>query len=219
MIQSVDKSMERVPIEEAIECGWNGMKKNFWKLLGMFGVVYGAAIIHAVLNYFLRHKLLASLVVSLLYFVLVMLFWSGLVHVMLKIVRNQDYRFTDLFAMGSRIFHLLGAAILSGLVISLGMLCLIVPGIILAIKLQYFAYFVVDKSMGPIQSLKASWEVTKDVKLKLILFSLVTGCINALGFLALIIGVIPASMIIMIANTYVYIRLVQTAPDQALSIA
>jgi uncharacterized membrane protein len=213
VIQSREENTERVPMEQALRFGWEETKKNFWQLLGMLAIMYGVAIAHAILSNVFHDKMFAELVLMIFYIAVMILLMGGLINVALKIVRQEEFSFSDLFGMSRRILNLLAALILYGLAVGLGSLFLIVPGIILGIKLQYSPYFIVDKNMGPIEALKASWSVTRDVKLKLFLFWLLCGFVHFIGMLALGVGVIPASMVTMIANTFVYMRLVETASN------
>ena len=84
---------------------------------------------------------------------------------------------------------------------------LIVPGIIWAIKFQYYGYFIVDKGLGPIKALEASSELTDGIKWDLFLFGLLLFCINILGLLCLLIGSFATVPTTMLAYTFVYRKL------------
>jgi uncharacterized membrane protein len=140
----------------------------------------------------------------------------GLRHVFLKIARSESFSFGDILSMAGRVINFFAAGFIFMVVVWLGCLLFFVPGIMLALKLQFFTWFIVDKNMGPIAALKASWEVTTGVKLQLFLLYLAFGVIGTIGLLALLIGIIPASMIILLAEAFVYQRLINTAPASAL---
>lgn len=84
---------------------------------------------------------------------------------------------------------------------------LIIPGIIWAIKFQYYGYFIVDKGLGPIKALEASSNLTDGVKWDLFLFGLLLTCIDLLGLLCLGIGLFAAIPTTIIARAFVYRRL------------
>jgi len=55
----------------------------------------------------------------------------------------------------------LGATILSGLIVGLGTIALVIPGIFLATKLIYFQEAILIDNEGVISSLKKSWRIVK----------------------------------------------------------
>ena len=98
--------------------------------------------------------------------------------------------------------------ILYFLIIYAGILLLIVPGIIWAIKFSLCFYFVVDKNLGPIQALKASSRTTKGVKWDLFAFGILNCGIILLGLTCLIVGIFAAYPTVLIAQALVYRQLV-----------
>jgi len=88
-----------------------------------------------------------------------------------------------------------------------GTILLIVPGVIWAVKFQFFSYFIIDKGLGPIEALKKSSAITKGVKWNLLGFDLLIGGIALLGVLALLIGLLAAIPTAMIAMAFVYRKL------------
>ncbi len=53
------------------------------------------------------------------------------------------------------------AAIMYLIAVGIGSICFVIPGIFLAIRFSLFSYFIVDQTVGPIQSLKMSYKTTK----------------------------------------------------------
>jgi uncharacterized membrane protein len=79
----------------------------------------------------------------------------------------------------------------------------------------YFAiFFIVDRNLGPIESLQLSWEVTRGHTLKLVGLLLSTFVVTILGLLVFVVGVIPASVIGYLVWTSAY-RQVVGRPAQA----
>jgi uncharacterized membrane protein len=216
MTQSFPDTTERVPIEEALKFGWDGMKKHFWLLLGMMITAGAPYMICHVIIYLAGDKNpLIVLVMSLIGLITLLIGSVGLIRVACKIVSQESIAFADMFSVMPRVFSYLGATILFVIAFYIGLFLLVVPGVIIAIKLQFYPYFIADRNMGPIAALKASWAVTKDVKLRLFLLYLVFGVVNTVGMLALIIGLLPAAMVVMIAQAFVYRRLAETTPETA----
>lgn len=60
----------------------------------------------------------------------------------------------------------------------------------------YFAYFyVVDRGMAPMESIRRSWDVTGPIKWKVVGLLLLSIVVVLVGLIALVVGVIPASVI------------------------
>jgi uncharacterized membrane protein len=101
-------------------------------------------------------------------------------------------------------WRLLGAELLGMIIVFVGFLLLIVPGVIAAIGLCFVAYLVVDRGAGPIEALKESWRVTKGHKWQLFLLGLALIGLNLLGLLALVVGVLVTIPISWLALTHAY---------------
>ena len=64
-------------------------------------------------------------------------------------------------------WKLIGTMILSAIVIVIGLILLIIPGIVIALMLAFAGYIAVDKSMGPVASFKRSAAITKGNRLRI----------------------------------------------------
>jgi hypothetical protein len=125
-------------------------------------------------------------------------------HVQLGLLTKNFSRFLPLLAMK----FLLGAAIVGGLV------AFIVPGLILSAGLSLASFFCVDRGLGPVAALKASWQATKGFKVEIVYFGLYAVLAVVLGLLALVIGVVPASAIVGVAHAAIYVHLTKEARDE-----
>jgi uncharacterized membrane protein len=102
-------------------------------------------------------------------------------------------------------------AIIVGIIVIVGLMLLIIPGIIFAVRLQFAPYLVVDRSAGPLTAIRGSWAMTKGSAGKLIIFDFVIGLITALGVLVLGVGLLVAAPVTMLATARVYRKLAQSA--------
>ncbi len=84
---------------------------------------------------------------------------------------------------------------------------LAVLGIIWAIRLSKFPYFIVDGRANPIDALKGSWALTKGSTWNLLLFTFLLGLINMLGALAFGIGLLATIPTAQVAHAFVYRKL------------
>jgi uncharacterized membrane protein len=108
-------------------------------------------------------------------------------------------------------WRFLGAELLAGIIIVVGFLLLVVPGIIAAVGLGFVPYVVIDRGAGPIDALKESWRITKGNKWRLFLFGLVLIGLNLLGLLALVVGVLVTVPVTWLAVTHAYRTLASQA--------
>ena len=135
------------------------------------------------------------------------LFVIGFIKISLLFAEGTKGRLNDLYAHA----HLLGkyivAAILYGLMVAVGIVLLIIPGIILAIMFGFYGYFIVEQGMGPLEALKASARLTAGQRWNLFGFSLVIIVINILGALFFGIGLLLTVPVTIMARAYVYRRL------------
>ncbi len=74
----------------------------------------------------------------------------------------------------------------------------------LVARLHFSWFFMVDRGLGPIEALQASWDITSGQTLKVASLIMVGGLVAVAGVLALLVGVIPAIMIfyLMWASAY-----------------
>jgi len=101
-------------------------------------------------------------------------------------------------------WRFLGAEILAGIIIFVGFLLLVVPGVIASLGLCFVLYIVIDRGAGPINALKESWRITKGNKWQLFLFVLALIGLNLLGLLLLIVGVLVTVPVTWLALTHAY---------------
>jgi hypothetical protein len=71
---------------------------------------------------------------------------------------------------------------------------IIIPGIIVACRLVFVSYLVMDRKLDPIIAVEESWRLTRGYGWTIFAMGLVSFFIYILGFAMLFIGVIPANM-------------------------
>ncbi len=174
--------------------------KNSFYLLFKDDVVLMVAIIYAIIAFLVGFFYLGTSVVyntimpvisapvGALYFlvailmVLLLLYLNGLVFIRI----NKKLRGKRLYNEALRRFpSLLGTSILEGIIIGLGLIAFIIPGIYLAIKLVMAGPIAVLNDKNPIDALKDSWDATTGNWWEIFATVLVIGIIVS------IIGLIP----------------------------
>ncbi len=190
---------------EAIGFGWNTMKSN----LGFFiALLMVAGLINFVSRFITTEDAtVLSDIIIIAFWLLEMVILMGLIRISLRLHDNEKGEFADLFSCFPLFFKYLFGSILYGLIVFGGTILLIIPGIIWAIKFQFFGYFIIDKGLGPIEALKRSSLITRGVKWELVLLSSLLGLINSLGALCLGIGLFATIPTTMVAMAFVYRKL------------
>lgn len=208
MKQKKSSKAPRFIKKEAIKFGFEVAKKNIVFFLGVFAIWALTTIISSSIQNSLNanKQFLISLLFNLFMWVVNAIISMGIINITLQFTDNKKPKLKDIYYT-KKIFNYILASILRGIIIVFGLILLIVPGIIFSIKLQYSEYLIVDKGLNAADSIKKSWEMTKGVKWNLFLLGLLLGLINILGFLSLIVGLLITVPLSMVANAYVYRKL------------
>ncbi|HEX2969942.1 MAG TPA: hypothetical protein VHO46_12655 [Bacteroidales bacterium] len=91
-------------------------------------------------------------------------------------------------------FHIVLANLLVTALIVMGFFLLIIPGIILACRLVFVSYIIMDKKVDPIEAVEMSWRLTRGHGWRIFLMGIVSFFIILFGLLMLIVGIFPAIM-------------------------
>lgn len=133
----------------------------------------------------------------------------GVLAVFLKIVDGLPTSVGDIFKNWDRVFAYVVSTILYGIVIVIGLILLIIPGIYFALRLQFYSYLIIDKGLNPFEALSESYNLTRGFTLDLLILAVVQFFIGVFGLLFFIIGIIPAIGYIYVINAMVYRSLIE----------
>lgn len=155
-----------------------------------------------------------SLGVSLFSTILNLFLQLGLIRILLNVTRGHDAQIGMLLSEGGKFLNGLGASILLGIVVLVGVILLIVPGIIAAIGLQFALYMVVDRNLGPIEALSQSWTLTDGNKLNLFLINVVFSLLGiVMVCFTLGLGYLLVLPLMTLAQAVMYHSLLHTHPE------
>ncbi len=126
------------------------------------------------------------------------IFSIGMLRMSLLVESGGTPRADD-FKVGIGLFFtFIWASIISGFFSIVGLVFLIIPGIIIAVRLSFVKYIVIDRNLSAWQSVKLSWQETKGFSWKIFAFILLSGIIvfvSALPFgLGLLVSIPFVSM-------------------------
>lgn len=200
--------MEYFRTGETIKAGWEKFKAHMFFLLMLFGILVVSQIIFGLLEEATKEMGLFSVVVSLTTSLLGMFMSLGFIRLYLDLIDSDiEGKLSTLFSPNQFFWSYLGASILFGLAVGIGFLLLIVPGIYIAVKYQFYSELIVDKKMSALEALKKSGEITDGVKWQLFGFGLALIGVNILGVLALGIGLFVTIPLSSVAYFMVYRKL------------
>jgi len=92
---------------------------------------------------------------------------------------------------GNYLNIVLASILKTGLII-MGFIALIIPGIIIACRLAFVSYLVMDKKMDPVAAVETSWKMTKGHGWTIFFMALASFFICIAGLIILFIGIFPA---------------------------
>jgi uncharacterized membrane protein len=207
---------------EALRFGWNITKGNLKPLLAIGFLAAFLALLQRALQ---AHpdglRMLMSFVVQLAQ-VAVALIW---IRAALRLHDGKPLATHDLLDGLDGYFTFLLTAVLYGLIVAGGMILLIVPGVIWAIKYGFATFVTVDQHLDPLAAVRESGRITEGQKGHLFAFGLALIGVNLLGALALGVGLLVTIPTTYLAAAYVYRRLeahagatVSVAPGPALPV-
>lgn len=214
---------KKFDIGEALSFGWETLKANlgfFILVLLIFWVVEGVLSIPGYVAY--RHvaPIIIFNVISLVISIFVTI---ATIKISLRFTYGETADFNDLYSGYPYFLNVLLGGILYALIVIGGLILLIVPGIIWAIKYQFFGYLVIDQNLDAVEAIKKSGAITKGSKGHLFLFWLASFGVNILGVLACGIGLFATIPTVWVAHAYIYRKLayaqavsepVQPAPSE-----
>lgn len=201
---------------EVVSAAWKRFNTSWLVLIGAYVV---SAILGNVISYGVQITIVVahldkttlgsvlSLGGTLLSVCTFSFFLVGLWRLFLDAARNRPLRFGLIFMGGDRWLPLLGLQFLLGVVVVLGLILFIVPGVILGLGLSLSQFYVVDADMGPIDAMRASWEATKGQRGQVFVLALLSFLIFILGVLACCIGALAAGPLVYLSWAIMFTRI------------
>lgn len=188
-------------IQEVLKFGWETFKKDPWFYVGVTFVLMAFSLlvnalttgpggVHGILGFIISFA--ASTIVSIAY-----------ARLALSAEAGEHVTWQELWAP-EHFLNMVGASLVQAVIIFVGIILLVIPGIVAALILMFTQLSVVDKGLNPIEALKNSYYLTKGHLLELFVFVLVIMVLNIIGLLALVIGLLVTLPVSLIAVAHVY---------------
>ena len=183
--------------KELLHAGWVKTKEHFWFLFGMLVLVL---LVTGASNNYTLIAIIVAVFASI-----------SVITASLTIVDGGIPSFKGLFSKYSnyKIFlNYIIASIAMGAAVLVGLILFVIPGIYLAIRLQFYKFLIVDKGdISPINALKESWKMTEGHTWNLFLFLVLVALLNIVGAILLGIGLFVTIPITLLSYAMLYRKL------------
>ena len=174
-------------ISEVFGTSWKHTKSQIWVLVGLF---IGFSILSMIVTLFgmpAQGSIVGRVIVQIVSLLISCIFMLGYVKNIFQALDGEEPQFSAYGQQSRKIITYLIANILFSIAVCIGTVLLIIPGIYLYLRLQFFTAFIVEENCGIIESLQKSWNMTQGQTLPLFLLLLtmigtaIVGCILFFG--------------------------------------
>ncbi len=128
----------------------------------------------------------------------------GFSFVYLKAARDDPLDVKDVFEGFQNYWNAVLASLLVTVIVVIGCMLVIVPGIIFGCKLAFTPYLVVDRKMQVTEAVQESWRMTNGHAWKVFLIGLLAVPIGIAGLICFGVGIIIAIMWVSLAHASLY---------------
>lgn len=193
-------------------------KFSFQQYKSYASFVIGAALTFFVLAvvpqiYFMMHApenpTIQTQLISFLLTALQLFLSLGFTKLMLLLAQDAYVTVADMFNNFRIFFSYFVASFIYGLAVSVGLLLLIAPGIWIAIRFQFFPYFIIENGDSSFTALQKSFNLSQDLLLELFVFGIAVVFLNIIGALLFGVGVILTYPLTTIATAVIYRSLIE----------
>lgn len=197
---------------QAIKFGWKTLKEHVWFFVSLYLVsmiiavipIFGIAyLLENPLSNETLHNISIGLLI-LLFIILNLGFILGYTRICIKYGRGEDPKWSDLFSRFLAVPSFIIACILYVIIVIIGFILLIFPGLIWSMQFSLFMFFIADQQVGPIKALELSSIHTHGAKWDLFAFFHVAYAVMLIGFFALGVGIIAALPTVLVAIAWIY---------------
>lgn len=194
-------------ISEVLGTSWKCTKSQIWVLVGL---LIGYTILSSILSIFgmpAEGSMTGMIIVNVVSAIIGCLFSLGYTKNIFQALDGEEPQFSAFGQQSRKLITYIIASLIYFLIMVIGLGLLIIPGIYLAIRLQYFLAFIVEEDAGIIDSLTRSWEITKGQTMQLFLLGLAAMGICILGLIIFIVGIFVAAPVAYMMYCYSFRKL------------
>lgn len=194
-------------ISEVFGTSWKHTKSQIWVLVGLF---IGFSILSMIVTLFgmpAQGSIVGRVIVQIVSLLISCIFMLGYVKNIFQALDGEEPQFSAYGQQSRKIITYLIANILFSIAVCIGMVLLIIPGIYLYLRLQFFTAFIVEEDCGIIESLQKSWNMTQGQTLPLFLLLLTMIGTAIVGCILFFVGFFMAVPLIYMMQCYTFRKL------------
>ena len=194
-------------ISEVFGTSWKYTKSQIWVLVGLF---IGFSILSMIVTLFgmpAQGSIVGRVIVQIVSLLISCIFMLGYVKNIFQALDGEEPQFSAYGQQSRKIITYLIANILFSIAVCIGMVLLIIPGIYLYLRLQFFTAFIVEEDCGIIESLQKSWNMTQGQTLPLFLLLLTMIGTAIVGCILFFVGFFVAVPLIYMMQCYTFRKL------------
>ena len=141
----------------------------------------------------------------------------GLIRMGIQAADDLPVKMGHLFSRFRYVFNFLIAEFIFWIILSVGLVLFIFPGLIWLSKFSLYPYFIADRGAGPIQALDLSSQATKGAKWDIFGLIFTSFCVLLIGSLMVGIGLFAVVPLLYIAWGVVYRHLSSSMPVEVIT--
>lgn len=151
------------------------------------------------------NTLLVTAIITGILMVVDSFFVLGLIKMTLGLVRRGKSSITELWSSSlSLLFRVAILTLIYQLLVAVGLICFVIPGIIVAAAYSLSFMYLIDHDAKPFEALSGSMSLTKNNILHIIAFFIVSAIINGIGMIPFGLGTLFTGPLTLSAQVYVY---------------
>lgn len=177
--------------------GWNTLKSNlsFFTVLMIIvaGLYYIAPLIQMIFQSNIGSPPRAdslqwiAILSAFLYLIIYQVSELGLITIALEFRDGAAHNIEDLFKNYRLFPNFLIGTIIYGLMVAIGFVLFIIPGIYISLKYLFYGYLIVDRGLGPIEALKECGRMTDGAIKDILVYLLTLWC--GIAVIMMILGI------------------------------
>lgn len=132
----------------------------------------------------------------------------------LRAIRDEPLDFKEIFSGFNNYVNIVLAHLLATALIILGFIFFIIPGFILACRLVFVPYLVMDRRLDPIKAVEKSWQMTYGHGWKIFGMGIISFFLIIFGLILMVVGVFFSAMWIATAFASLYYSIDETEKSE-----
>ena len=207
--------MKQLIITEIFQQAWKQTKAHIWILAGMYVAFTILSSLFALLVDPLTHSWWGDSLVNLVSAYASSLFSLGYLRNVIEAQEDTEPQMSAYRQPAMRVINYVLASVIYAIAICVGAILFILPGIYVAVRLQYYTMFILEEDANPIQALQRSWKLTREQTWPLLLVNLSMIGLALIGMLLLFVGLFVAIPVIYGMYVIIY-RNLSTSPSSGM---